>query len=252
VLGLRRRPERLPAALAGQAVDLRRTTPRLPRDTAIVIVALTADARTAQDYQDTYVTGTSRVLDAIERDLPSPPRTVLVSSTAVYSTSDGSWVDESTPATASTPTGAALRDAEECLATRLPGAIVLRLAGLYGPGRGTLLRNVRAGTARMPAEPLYTNRIHCDDAAGAITHLATRAPDPEPVYLGVDHQPVERAALLRFLADELGAPHPPVAAEVPSRGRGKRCRGRRLRATGFTYAYPTYREGYRALLAAEG
>jgi nucleoside-diphosphate-sugar epimerase len=248
VLGLRRHPENLPAALDGQAVDLRRASPHLPADTVIVVVALTADARTGDAYRDTYITGLSRVLDAIERDVPTPPRAVLVSSTAVYDVSDGSWVDEDTPAAPSTPTGAALREAEKLLARRLPGAVTLRLAGLYGPGRGRLLNSLREGTATIPAEPFYTNRIHRDDAAAAITHLATRLAAPDPVYLGVDHQPVERAALLRFLAGELGLAHPPVAAEAEPRGGGKRCRGRRLRGTGFTLAYPTYREGYRALI----
>jgi nucleoside-diphosphate-sugar epimerase len=250
VLGLRRRPELLPAPLAGQAVDLRTGTPRLPAETTIVVVALTAGARTAEAYRETYVAGLSHLLDATERDVPAPPRALLVSSTAVYSTSDGSWVDEDTPATPSSPTGAALREAEELLSSRLPGATVLRLTGLYGPGRGRLLTSMRAGTARIPAAPLYTNRIHRDDAAAAITHLITRAAAPDPVYLGVDHQPVERAALLRFLAGELGLEAPPVAGAASARGRGKRCRGRRLRATGCTFAYPTYREGYRALLSA--
>jgi nucleoside-diphosphate-sugar epimerase len=251
VLGLRRRPELLPAGLGGQAVDLRNEPPRLPAQTAILVVALTADAHTGEAYRETYLTGLSHVLDALERDVPVAPRTVLVSSTAVYAASDGRWVDEDTPARPRTATGAALREAEELILSRAPEAVVLRLAGLYGPGRGRLLPAVAEGTASIPAEPLYTNRIHRDDAAAAITHLATRGPAPEPVYLGVDHQPVERAALLRFLAGELGAPEPPVATGGSSRGHGKRCRGRRLRQTGFTFTHPTYRQGYRALLAAE-
>jgi nucleoside-diphosphate-sugar epimerase len=248
VLGLRRHPENLPALLNGQAVDLRHASPHLPTDTVIVVVALTADAPTGDAYRDTYITGLCHVLDAIERDMPTPPRTLLVSSTAVYDISDGSWVDEDTPAAASTPTGAVLREAEELLARRLPEAVTLRLAGLYGPGRGRLLDSLREVTATIPAEPFYTNRIHRDDAAAAITHLATRAAAPDPVYLVVDHQPIERAALLRFLADELGVAHPPVAAEASPPGGGKRCRGRRLRGTRLTLAYPTYREGYRALI----
>jgi nucleoside-diphosphate-sugar epimerase len=250
VLGLRRHPERLPAPIAGQAVDLRRAVPSLPPDTDLVLVALTADAHTTEAYRDTYVTGLRHVLDATERDVPVPPHTLLVSSTAVYGVGDGRWIDEDTPAAPASPTGGVLREAEDLLAARLPEATVLRLAGLYGPGRGTLLAGVREGTATIPARPLYTNRIHRDDAAAAITHLLTRVAEPDPTYLGVDHQPVERAALLRFLADELGVPHPPVAEATSPRGRGKRLRGRRLRETGFTFAYPTYREGYRALIDA--
>ncbi|WP_020499829.1 MULTISPECIES: NAD-dependent epimerase/dehydratase family protein [Sciscionella] len=248
VLGLRRHPEHLPVGIAGQAVDLREQRPQLPADTTLVVVALTADAYTASAYRDTYVTGLRRVLDAIEEDLPAPPRMLLVSSTAVYGVTDGSWVDEQHPAIPATDTGAQLRAAEACLQARQPEGIVLRLGGLYGPGPSRLVTSVRDGTATVPAAPMFTNRIHRDDAAGVIVHLATRRASAQRLYLGVDHEPVERAVVLRYVAELLGVPPPPVAAEESGRGSGKRCSGELLRSTGYTFSYPTYREGYRAAL----
>ena len=104
-----------------------------------------------------------------------------------------------------------------------------------------------------PAEPRYTNRIHRDDAAAAIVHLCTMAADPGPVYLGVDNDPAELGEVQRFLAAELGLPQPASAvAGEPSRGGNKRCSNALLRSTGFEFAYPTFREGYRAILAGEG
>ncbi|MCY1249420.1 hypothetical protein D9M72_629530 [compost metagenome] len=82
------------------------------------------------------------------------------------------------------------------------------------------------------------------------------------MYLGVDNDPAELGEVQRFLADELGLPRPssdvPVgdsggaAGGEPSRGGNKRCSNALLRSTGFEFAYPTFREGYRAILAGEG
>lgn len=249
VLGLRRTPARSSAGIEGQAVDLRHQQPRLPGDTSLVVVALTADSYTAQAYRETYVTGIERVLDAVDRDVVVPPRVLLVSSTAVYAVTDGSWVDERSPASPASATAGELRAAEQRLHARRPDAIVLRLAGLYGPGRGRLVTSVRDGTATVPSTPMVTNRIHRDDAAAAIVHLATRVATPDPLYIGADHEPAERGAVLRFVADQLGVAEPPVAAEQSGRGRGKRCCGDQLRRTGYTFTYPTYREGYAALIS---
>jgi hypothetical protein len=83
-------------------------------------------------------------------------------------------------------------------------------------------------------------------------HLTTAVEAPEPLYLGVDSEPAELGEVLRFLAAELGVPEPPVGPLAASRGGDKRCSNRRLTATGFTFRYPSFREGYRAVLAGEG
>src|SRR5690606_17130958 len=83
-------------------------------------------------------------------------------------------------------------------------ASVLRLAGIYGPGRTRLIDEVRSGSAVVPesAEPVWTNRIHADDCAGALRHLCRLAPDQaHGVWIGVDHEPCERATVLDWLAD---------------------------------------------------
>src|SRR5699024_4078402 len=188
----------------------------------------------------------------LDRGGVRPNRVLLVSSTAVYGVSDGSTVDEGTPTTPHATNGTVLLEAERALNERIPTATVLRLAGIYGPGRTALLDRVRNGEAVIPDVPVHTNRIHRDDAAAAIVHLTTRGDTPAPIYLGVDDQPVQRGEVLRFLADELGAPRPPVGGPSPTRGGDKRCSNALLRATGFTFTYPTYREGYRAVVAGHG
>ena len=187
---------------------------------------------------------------------------LFVSSTAVYGDAGGGWVDESTTPAPGGFSGRILREAEELLYRRLRGTgitpVVLRLGGIYGPGRTRLIDQVRGGTAVIPAGSRFTNRIHRDDAAAAIVHLCTMDAMPGPVYLGVDNEPAELGEVLRFLAAELGLPRAAVGRRPergcgePSRGGNKRCSNALLRGTGFEFAYPSFREGYRAILAGIG
>jgi nucleoside-diphosphate-sugar epimerase len=254
VVGLRRRAELVPAPLVPLAGDLGGDLPGLPDDVAAVVFAATAGERTEAAYRRIYLEGLRRVLAGLAAAGAAPARVLFVSSTAVYGVTDGSWVDESTPTEPTSPTGQVLVEAERALDEAPGTGIALRLAGIYGPGRTRLLDRVRHGDARLPARPEHANRIHRDDAADAIVHLLTRVEAPDRCYVGVDHAPVERGEVLRFLADELGLPHPPLASEERTRTRGgdKRCRNDRLVGTGFGFRYPTYREGYRAVLRGDG
>ncbi|SFT34483.1 Nucleoside-diphosphate-sugar epimerase [Actinopolyspora lacussalsi subsp. righensis] len=250
VLGLRRTPDLLPENIEGQAVDLTRERPAVPGDTDIVVIVLTADRRTAAGYRSTYLDGLTNVLDAID-EKGIRPRILFVSSTAVYGDIDG-VVDENTPTAPASATAEMLVAAEERLHSRFPEAIALRLAGIYGPGRTSLIDRVRDGTATVDPGPKYTNRIHRDDAASAIVHLTTAVESPAPVYMGVDHEPVDRARILRFLAEELGTAPPAVRDSAEPGGAGKRCRNGRLLESGFRFTYPDYRAGYRAVLTERG
>ncbi|WAP51373.1 NAD-dependent epimerase/dehydratase family protein [Arthrobacter sp. ATA002] len=253
VLGWRRSPEKLPAPLTGAAADLTSADlPPIPADTDVVVIAVAAGSRSVEAYRAAYVDGTAHVLNALERDGVNPRRILFVSSTAVYGDAGGGWVDEETPAAPATATGAVILEAEQLLHARRPDAVVLRLAGIYGPGRTRLIDSVQAGTAVVPASAQLTNRIHRDDAAAAIVHLAAEVADPAPLYVGVDDEPVDLAAVLRFLAAELGRDLPAPAESGSSRGGNRKLSNARLRGTGFAFAYPTFREGYRAVLAGQG
>lgn len=253
VVGLRRSPEVLPEAIEPLAGDLGGELPPLPGDTEVVVHAAAADERTVDAYRRAYLQGLDAVLDGLEAVGAPVRRVVLLSSTAVYDVTDGSWVDENTPVAPRSDTAEVLVAAERRLWTRLGDrGTSLRLGGIYGPGRTRLLEKVRDGTATLPPTPVHGNRIHRDDAAEAVVHLVTRVDAPAPCYLGVDHAPVDQAEVLRFLADELGRPHPPVGDGARVRGGDRRCRNDRLVASGFAFAYPTYREGYRAVLAGDG
>lgn len=222
-----------------------------------VVYAAAADGADDEAYRRAYVEGLANVVDWADAQGMRPPRVFFTSSTAVYAQADGSWVDEDSPTEPTHFSGVRMLEAERLVAAA--GGIALRLGGIYGPGRTRLVDGVRAGRATLrTGPPRWTNRIHRDDAAGALRHLVLATLSGaalEPVYVGVDDEPADDAAVLRWLAQRLALPEPPNAAEAeaPAGGRGgnKRCRNARLRASGFAFQYPSYREGYGALIDAQ-
>ena len=217
---------------------------------------MAADEPTEEAYRSAYLNGVAHVLDALDRDRVTPERVLFVSSTAVHGDAGGGWIDENTTPEPGGFSGRIMREAEELLLKRLDGtgtsAVVLRLGGIYGPGRTRLIDQVRTGSAVIPDQPRFTNRIHRDDAAGAIVQLCTMSAVPSPVYLGVDNDPAELGDVLRFLAAELGLDVPPTGNAGDARGGNKRCSNSLLRETGYSFKYPTFREGYRDILAGVG
>lgn len=257
VVGWRRSPDKLPAEIEGAAANLSAAElPPVPADTTAVVIAVAADAPTEEAYRSAYLDGVAHVLAALERDHVTPERVLFVSSTAVYGDAGGGWIDENTTPEPAGFSGRVMREAEDLLLQRLDGTatspIVLRLGGIYGPGRTRLIDQVRTGAAVIPDQPRYTNRIHRDDAAGAIVHLLSMPEAPTRVYVGVDNNPADLGDVLRFLAAELGFDVPPSGSPGDARGGNKRCSNALLRKTGFSYKYPTFREGYRDILAGVG
>lgn len=268
VFGLRRKPAGLPPGVRTIAADLceeRSLRAALAEvehggiDT--VVYAAAADRSDEAAYQRIYVDGLRNVLAWADAQGMRPPHVLFTSSTAVYAQQEGEWVDETSPTEPTQFNGTCLLEAERLLARASGGGTVLRLGGIYGPGRTRLVDAVRAGRARVrPGTPRWTNRIHREDAAGALRHLIARALAGEPldpVYIGVDDEPADEADVLRWLAKALAVPPPPTAqdTEAPrartNRGASnKRCSNRRLRETGYGFLYPSYREGYSALIAA--
>jgi nucleoside-diphosphate-sugar epimerase len=262
VWGLRRQTSGLPRELRGIAADLTDpdTLETLPSPLDAVVFAAAPEASDESSYQRTYVRGLTNLLDALRESGPAgdpPPRIVLLSSTSVYSQTAGEWVDEASATTPSDFRGRiVLRGEETLLAAGFP-AIVLRLGGLYGPGRESLIDAVREGRATLaPAPARFTNRIHLVDAVGAIVHLLGLPADAAArVYVGVDHEPAARNDVLRWLASRLGVAltEAPVGAEAERDSRSdtnKRCSSVRLRDSGYRFRYPSYREGYDAILDA--
>ena len=254
VFGLRRHPVDLPSGVVPIAADLAvpRSLDELPRELDTVVYSASPGGRDDATYRTAYVEGLGNLLTVLERQGQRPRCVVLTTSTGVYAQSRGEWVDEDSPTEPEHFSGRRLLEAEALLASGPFRGVALRLAGIYGPRRTRLIERVRKGQAVIArGGPRYTNRIHRDDCAGALDHLL-ELEDPAPCYIGVDHEPEDEAAVLRWLAGALGAPEPRVAArgeESERRGGNKRCRNARLVASGYRFRYPSYREGYAATLA---
>ncbi|OOG54661.1 NAD(P)-dependent oxidoreductase [Rhodanobacter sp. B05] len=216
----------------------------LPSGITQLVYLPTPDRRDPAAYRATFVDGLQHLLGTLEQ--ATLRRVLFVSSSAVYGEHQGDWVDEDTPAAPMGFNGTALLEAEQLLAAQPVRAIVLRLAGLYGPGRLQLLDRLRAGTAQAPrAAPHWANRIHVDDAAAAIVHLLQLA-DPQACYLGTDSTPLPLHVLYDELARLIGAP-PPREGPAPAGIGSKRLSNARLLASGFVPRWPDSRDGYAAL-----
>ena len=212
------------------------------------VVYCQAPSRRTDDYQRTYVEGARNLSRALEKS--GVTKAVLVSSTGVYAVSDGSIIDESTSTGTPTPRSAALLEAERTVLGGPVPAVVLRLAGIYGPGRNALTR----ASAGRPRPEGFTNRIHVEDAVSCIGLLAEHGKAGE-IYLGSDDEPCTAADFYAWLAPRLPAGHPAVAAlpvTGPSADKGKRCSNRKIKGLGLELKYPTYREGYSEILGREG
>ncbi|MGI9336599.1 MAG: sugar nucleotide-binding protein [Gammaproteobacteria bacterium] len=252
VFGLRRNAGRLPPPLNGVAADLNdaATLQGLPDSIEYLHYTAAADRSDDAAYKAAYVDGLVNVLGALRTSGACLRRLLFISSTSVYGQSDGAWVDETEPTRPASFSGRRLLEGERTALEGAPEAVVVRFGGIYGPGRERLITRVREGAPCVADPPTYTNRIHVDDCAGVMAHLMA-LPAPESVYIGVDSAPAAQCEVMDWLAGRLSVPRPPRAAPAPHRQvRGnKRCRNDRLRSSGYRFQFPSYREGYAAILA---
>jgi len=212
---------------------------RLPRQVEAIVFCAAPDERDEAAYRRLFLDGLRRLLDAVDA-----PRLLFVSSTAVYAEDAGEWIDEATPAHPVAFNGRGLPEAEHVLAP-VAGASVLRLSGLYGPGRDALLRRAR-GDDPPPAR--WSNRIHVDDAAHALSHLLDHAV-LAPTYLGNDDRPVLEAEVVAWMRAQEGLP---PLAPAPGPARGRRVSNARLRASGWAPRHPDFTSGYASMLTRPG
>lgn len=230
VVALRRTAGALPDGVTGVWADLAQPLAApLPAVDGMVITVPPGEGVAAYRSALTHLAGA----------LPAPPtRTVFVSSTGVF---DGPGharaLTERDAPSPSTDRGRGLRDGEHTAIT-LFDAVVVRPAGIYGPGREFLLRRVRAG------EPVShrrrTNRIHETDLVRALD-LLLRVPEPPRLLHAVDGTPAPLGDVVAFIAGGLGLPVPPDDGAAAT---GHVYDGARLRALLGGLEHPSYASGY--------
>jgi nucleoside-diphosphate-sugar epimerase len=228
----------------------------LPQPWDWVVNCMSSSRGGLEDYRAVYLQGMRNLIGWL---LAAPPQKVVyTSSTSVYGQNDGSLVTEASPTEPATETGRVLVETESVLieAARqsgLPGAI-LRVAGIYGPGRGYWFKQYVNGAAAIEGDgKRLLNMIHRDDVAGAAI-AALQHGQPGEIYNAVDDEPMTQLGFFQWLSGSLGKPMPPFVPEEATAAlkRGvtsKKVSNRRLKLElAYRFKYPTFREGYAAEL----
>jgi nucleoside-diphosphate-sugar epimerase len=218
-----------------------------PADIDTVLFAVGFDAKAGRPIHEVYVEGLSRVIDWLPN---SVRRLIYISSTGVYGSFNGEWIDEDSPCEPVRDGGKACLAAERLLAASKFGrqSVALRLAGIYGPDRIPRGQDLLAGKP-LEADPTgYLNLIHVQDAA-RIVLLAEQSPTSACLLVS-DGQPVVRGEYYNELARLLGAPPPQFtqpAGGMPTNRRGsadKRVSNAKLmKELAPTFEFPDFRVG---------
>jgi nucleoside-diphosphate-sugar epimerase len=237
------------------AVDLRDSASlqqlnKIAQNITQVVYSATPDQRTPEQYRASYLEGLQNLSAVLGSDALSGHQTrrwVFVSSTAVYGASTSEWVDENSPTQPEGFNGKVLIETEQFLLQNHQNSVVMRLSGIYGPGRNQIVQRLQQGLVTAPIDPPhYTNRIHIDDAARAIEHVLSLQ-NPESVYVVTDQHPLPMQILYNHIAKQLGAP-PVLVGPSPAGMTSKRLSSRRLVDSGFQHLWPDAQMGYDALL----
>ena len=208
-----------------------------------VVFAVGRDRRSGATMSDIHVEGLRAVLDALPGETG---RVIYVSSTGVYAQDAGEWVDEASVCEPVREGGRACLSGERLLFAHAHrrDAIVLRLAGLYGPGRVPRSADVTAGRPIAGSPHAYLNLIHVEDAARAVVAAAACEPITDRTYVVSDGHPPTRGEYVGLLATRLGVAPPRFEG---GSGLGKRVRNdRAVHELGVRLQYRSYREGLAA------
>ncbi len=219
----------------------------------VLLYAVGYDRHAGHTRRAVYVDGLENVLREVAGRVG---RIVYVSSASVYGHSNGEWVDEKSPCAPQTDNGRACLDAEHVVwryfspdSAGPATASVLRLSGLYGPGRLIArIESLRSGEPIGGDPEAWLNLIHVDDGARAVVACAERAA-PGTTFLISDDRPVTRREYYTRLLELVGGT-PPVFSGVEggarTMGLNKRCDNRQMKRELIAeLLFPTFEEGLR-------
>ncbi len=259
VTAVRRDPARAEAlrAMGAEPLALDLCDPaaaeRLPAGVEAVVACQAAGADGVEPYRRAYLDANRTLLEAARR--AGARAFVYTGSTGVFGQRDGGDVDEATPPAPAGPAAEVLLEAERLVLGAAPdlAACVVRLSGLYGPGRAGILDRVRRGALALGlGDDAWMNFCHLDDAVTAVL-AALRRGRPGAIYHGTDAAPARRREVVTWIAGRLEIPAPRGEESAgPAGARGganRRVLGERSRAElGLALRYPSFREGLEPLL----
>ncbi|MDO5619754.1 SDR family oxidoreductase [Kocuria sp.] len=240
--GIRRSADKLPQGINPISMDLTNPGDQDVPGADGVVITLTADGRDVEDYRSTYL-GALRGLHQAMQTNGLPPRTVLVSSTGVLGDTDGATLTEDAKPHPTRETAKVLLEAEHLAQELFLNLVIVRPAGIYGPGRTSLINRVKQGSPMNHAR--ITNRIHRDDLVTVLAKVL-EAEQPPQLLHAVDTEPASMGDVAAFIAEQLNVPMPP---DKPGGSEGKTLDSTRMQQFVGVLEYPTYREGYHSLLS---
>ena len=226
---------------------------RIPADVEAVVACQAADGEGVPAYRRAYLDANRTLLEAARR---LRVRTfVYTGSSGVFGQRDGSEVDEGSAPLPASPGNQVLAEAESLvLDAHGVRASVLRLSGLYGPGRMWPVDRVRSGRLALgPGDDTWMNFCHLRDAVSAIAAVLDRG-EAGRVYHASDAQPARRREVVEWVAARLGIPAPRIpVGSAPASLPSRRVRAERTRRElGLSLLYPSFREGVEAELSRPG
>ena len=194
-------------------------------------------------YREVFLETTRRLIEEASFE-----HLIFTSSTSVYAQTDGSIVTETEPAKPERETGKILRETEELVLGH--HGTVLRLAGIYGPGRCDPLEKLLSGEAVMEGDgERIINSIHRDDAVSAYCLAAGHL--SQGIFNVADNAAVTQLEWFQWACVRLGRPLPPFVPRALNRKRAwtsKRVSNAKLRSMGWSPEYPSFREGVEELI----
>ena len=253
--GLNRRPSQLPSTIVPISADVTNLSDMnrvLEEYFDAIVVTVTPGAFCESAYKESYVAAAKTLKSAVSLASHPPKLVIWTSSTRVYGDHGGAWVDEDSCFSDQDFAGKLLFEAEIIISELSCKHVVVRFSGIYGPGRRGLLNQILSGSGRVQFPEKWTNRIHSEDCAAVFLHLIGKYFGGEylyPLYIASDSEPVTQKVFYEFFEKELDINFQTLQEGSAIKYKiARRCNNRRLLESGFCFKYPTFREGYRALI----
>ncbi|MFP4353266.1 MAG: SDR family oxidoreductase [Puniceicoccaceae bacterium] len=232
----------------------------VPGDADAVLNCVSAAGGGVDGYRKSYLGGNRSLVEWARR--AQPERILYTSSTTVYPFTDGREVFEEDAGGDLSETGRVILESERILLddpAAGPRTTVLRLAGIYGPGRHHLLDSLRNGVETLPGRgDFFLNLIHLDDIVSAVERVIDCPAAAGRVYNVSDGHPPTKQELVAWLARRLGRPVPEFDPEAAGRRLRVNAAGdppnRRIRIdrihaeTGWVPACANFESGYERIL----
>ena len=237
------------------------TLASLPLNIDYVVYCPSPDNRSEESYRQIFIQGLLNLCAGLNTS--AIKRFFYISSTGVYGQNQGEWVDELSETDPEKYSGKVLLEAETILHQQSMPTTAIRFAGIYGPGRNQMLRQLVQGNVQIQKTDVYTNRIHRNDAARMIHFLIEQNIKKRPVaqtYIGVDDRPCSKNEISTWLFHRLSKkfgdnsvkPLLYIKDNLGEVNKNKRCSNTKIKEEGFVFEFRDYEPGYLNILEQIG